>query len=205
MRFFSFWRNTTLFPDYRSVVQQARGYYNDDHFRFTCDSGNYHAEHIARGRQILGDLDEEGWRDFCLELVWLGDLKGHNHLNSMLSNWPKLVRTVGYLMETSIPVSKKIDRTLSRYGDLRVKGLGIHQVTKVLACTEPEKWPIVNSTVHEGLKRLHHKLADEEFSCGQNYSSLTDDLCRLRDDSKADSLLWVKSFLWDYGKPPKVD
>jgi len=81
----------------------------------------------------------------------LGSLR-ESWRNGIFKRQQRLRSALRYLVDETVPIDKRIDAILSPQGQYHIRGLGSGFVTKVLAATRPDKWPVLNGAVNDALK-----------------------------------------------------
>lgn len=95
------------------------------------------------------DFDAHSWFMFYQQTV-LGALDSRSR-DRVFKAKPRLKKALG---ELAIAPEKAVPEVLGKNGKLRISGLGVNTVSKILAAKFPNEWPVYNSRVAEVLEEF---------------------------------------------------
>lgn len=139
------------------------------------------------------NFDRQNWSEFY-KIAELGKLDPR-YKDAVFKNPTRLKQALRYLVNETIPISKRINALLDVNGRHHIRGLGINTVTKILTCHRPEKWPVLNSPVREVLRRFGYREPSGE-DVGQKYQVFQGRIMKFAQKCGATDLIAVDSFFY---------
>jgi HKD family nuclease len=94
-------------------------------------------------------------------------------------------------------MEQTLSSILNRDGDLHVRGMGLNTISKILACTNPTRWPVYNSRVESVLKRFGYETSGA-LSASARYIAYADLMLRFMRACGARNVLELDAFFYDY-------
>lgn len=138
----------------------------------------------------LPQLTEDEFRPFLYfenNHHWTGL---HRQVNRLCTDMPALRGTLGRLLDESLPIELRIDRTVGV-----IKGLGKGIATAILHVAYPDKYGVWNSTSEGALVQLGiYPGFERGVSLGTRYARLNDLLLRFAQELSVN--LWTLDALW---------
>jgi HKD family nuclease len=129
----------------------------ESYFR-SSDFEQRYTSHQEAARRLLKhlnspvfDFGRKGWNDFYAEGA-LGKLDERYREKVFRSG-----RLRGALRKLTQNPSRAISEVLSHSGSYRIKGFGVNSISKILAASFPDEWPVYNSRVAAALDDFGYK------------------------------------------------
>jgi len=139
------------FRDRAEAVHEAKKYFSTPQFKNTYEGRKKGA---ARIKKVLGmpsfDISRSGWIEF-FRIPELGRLR-QAYQSSLLKKLPEIRRLFRYLLNDPLKTEKRLADVLT--GKHHIRGVGINVISKVLAVSNPHKWPVFNKPVAVTLRHF---------------------------------------------------
>ena len=179
------------------ALDMAEGYFRSDSFK------KRYLSHLEASRLLLKHLDapkfefdRNGWDSFY-GVAELGKLD-KRYRDPVFKAGNRLRQALRELVKNPVAT---IPTVLRSKGPLRIKGLGVNTVSKILAASHPSEWPVYNSRVAKtiadfGYKAPHGVGADGRYIAFRNTMKRFMDACKRRGLSHVDAIS-LDAFFYD--------
>lgn len=190
-------RHRASLRKWKQAVSQARRFFSSQRFIRT-----YQDERANIGNEIKAaldyphfDFDRAGFEQFYKVLAL-----GHLIEVSKPRVWrqrAKLRRMLRLLVNDSIPISQRLSSTLDTGGRLKVDGVGLNFISKVLAVHAPLEFTVHNDPIAKALKHFEYKMP-HGYSKSQKYLEFCRLMRQFLSESGARNTLDLDAFFYDY-------
>ncbi len=101
------------------------------------------------------DFTDDDFRKFY-DAPELGGLR-ERWREGILANSVRLKRGLKYLTDEDVPIEDRVNSFLGKRGRYRIPGFKIAGVSKILAASYPDRWPVLNGPVRKTLSHFQYE------------------------------------------------
>jgi HKD family nuclease len=194
-------KGRAVFRERLKAVSAAKKYFSTSQFERGYEKRIKAAQHIS---QILHFPDlvfsKREWDSF-FRIRELGRLRPV-YRDIMFAQRKKLQQALAFLLDERVPIRSRLGAILDRGGKYRVRGFGMNLISKILAVSDPNVWPVYNSPVEQTLRHFGYE-DPRGVEASVRYLSFADEMNNFMRDSGAKDMLALDGFFRRWSQSAK--